>query len=167
MVWGYEIGFFKSQPFKSVPDLKDSMDDFLTGQHVSRAQRKTQRTDRASKKTNAWVCLISYICPGAGRHSRRWVCWRFAEKTWGPWLDKKQSQSFYTIPKGFIRLEEWHQCFQCKLPDSAWWALDTSGNHMFLLSDGLGWWPIPEKCSAGWELERPEQQISFYVFHKE
>lgn len=67
---------------------------------------------------------------------------------------------------GFIHLEEWHQCIQLKLPDSVKQALDTSGNHMFLLSDGPGWWPIPEKHYAGWEFERPEEQLSFfYVFH--
>lgn len=41
-------------------------------------------------------------------------------------------------------------------------ARHTSGNHMFPRRDGPGRRPVPEKCYAGWELERPEQQLLFF-----
>lgn len=136
---------------------------FLVWWHLIRTQQKIQGTDRPLKKTNRRSALINYICPGAGGHSRRWVCWWFEKKMWGPWLDKIYLHPLYNR-HGVHSLGRGHQCIQLKLPDSGKRAPDTSDDHMFLLSDGPGWWPIPEKHSAGWEFERPVQQLSFFFF---
>lgn len=92
---------FKNPTSLNYSQRKSSRDDFpyLMASEQNPPEGTGSTATRPPRKQTC-VCQFPYICPGAGRHSRRWVCWRLEEKMWGPWLGKKRSSSSLQSPWG-------------------------------------------------------------------